>query len=116
MSENCTPNTELKANQDKARLTVDCVRQCFDMQDTYGLEPNQLKNRIRGIVEDVRAYDISIIQEALLDWRKSSSRIPTPYDISSRCEKINTKRYTGKKLSEFDGDYTAYKKYLNERK
>lgn len=84
------------------------------MQNTYGLEPEQLKNRMRGIVDDVVDFDIQVIRDAFINWRRSSREIPTPFDIRSRCEALRTKGFEGKRLSDFDGDFVAYKKYLEK--
>lgn len=100
-------------NADKKKQIVHCTRQLFDMQDTYGLTPEQLANRLRGIIEDVVEFDVVIINESFKKWRRSSPKIPTPFHIRKLCEEARAKNNTQKRLCDFDGDYTEYKKYIN---
>jgi hypothetical protein len=90
------------------------VRQCFDMQDTYGLRPEQLANRMRGIIEDTQGYSLAIIHKAFVEWRRTSPKIPTPYDIRTLCEKHRLLAFKGmKRFSDFDNDYIKYKNYID---
>lgn len=53
------------------------VRQCFDIQDTYGKTANQLDNLLRAMIEDLSHFDIGIIEKSFVQWRQVSEKIPT---------------------------------------
>ena len=86
------------------------VRQCFDILNTYGKSPDQLKSLMRAMVEDLSGYSVEKIDAGFLEWRRTSEKIPTPADIL----KIVRRNSEGdrKKYSDFDGNWTAYKSYL----
>lgn len=75
------------ASAQKITQIVTIVRQSFDIQNTYGKTPEQLKTLQKAMVEDLKAYDLDSINKAFLSWRQESANIPTPADIISIIER-----------------------------
>lgn len=63
------------------------VEQCYAIQNTYGKLPKQLKHLMRAMIEDLKQFELGLIEKAFLEWRRSSPNIPTPADIIKLIEK-----------------------------
>lgn len=76
------------------------VEQLFDIQDTYGLRPEQLKTRMKAMVEDLIGYPIERIEAAFVAWRRSQPKIPTPAHIRNLIEKAASEEERFKRLTQ----------------
>lgn len=109
--------------KEKAKQIMQMTRQLFAMQDTYGLKPKDLVYRMEAMVVDLASFPLKIIQDAFTEWRRTSPKIPTPFDILDTIEKLKARarrdNSTGfMKLDEFRqkkyGDWPEYKAYLQK--
>lgn len=67
---------------------------------------------MRVMILDLQEYPLVEINQAFTSWRKGEKEIPTVKGIIDELTKINfesNKRM--KRLSDFGGDWEAYKKY-----
>lgn len=60
---------------------MELTRQLFDIQNTFGKTPEQLKTLMMAMVQDLNGYSPQDVQNAFLRWRRMCSTIPTPADI-----------------------------------
>lgn len=75
------PSTESRTDTEKIRQIATIVRQCFDIQNTYGKTPEQLKTLQKAMIEDLKPYRLSDIEQAFVEWRQESPNIPAPANI-----------------------------------
>ncbi len=115
MEENITQPTLWQMSSQKSEQIAHLIQQCFAIQDTYGKSPEELKILMKAMIEDLKNYRLGEINIAFRKWREDHSKIPTPANILKILKARNAEaRIDQKKFSEFDGDWPAYKQYLND--
>lgn len=105
------------ANDESKRVIVERLQEMFSVQYTYGKTAEDLKTLMITMIEDVGGYSAEAIDRAFTIWRRKSDRIPTPSNILDICKEIAGERSKERKfktLSDFDGDFKAYKAYAIE--
>lgn len=113
LSRKSLPYTESMKTEQIARF----VRQCFDIQDTYGKTPDQLKTIMMAMIEDLSEFSLSLINEAFVKWRRTSPKIPTPFDIRKLVLEIKARKMKEAGFvhyADFEGGWPEYKKYLED--
>lgn len=112
-SRKSSPNT---ASTKTAQIGL-FVRQCFDIQDTYGKTPEQLKTIMMAMIEDLSEFSLVLIKEAFLKWRRTSHKIPTPFDIRRLVAEIKVRKMKEMgfvQFADFNGEWLEYEKYLEK--
>ena len=98
----------------KSAQIIRMVEQCFAMQDTYGKTDEQLEILMKAMVQDLSEYSESVVTQAFEEWRKTSPKIPTPFNIIKLANKYRTKSVDVMSWQNFEGTWAEYKQYLAE--
>lgn len=64
--------------------------QCFNVLDTYGRTPAQLKDTVALFLELLQDYPLPMIRDAFKKYAKSSREVPKPVDIIELMEAEST--------------------------
>lgn len=82
-SKNSLPSRELKPamSPQETEQIAHIVRQNYDILQTYGKDPEALKNMMRAFNDDLTGHKIESIREAFIKWRRKKNTMPTPADI-----------------------------------
>jgi len=102
----------------KTNQIIDMTRQLFDIQDTYGKTAKQLDNLLVAMVEDLREFQTQEIEAAFVEWRRTSHKIPAPFNIRDlilKAKKDKAKASHSKRWCDFDGSWAEYQEYLKEK-
>ena len=110
-----------ESSKDKSKQVLSLVQQCINSQYTFGKTEEQLSDLKRVMIMGLVEYRVEDINEAFLEWMRENEKHPTLNGILKILNKILGKRFrenhgVTKKLSDFHGNFVAYKNYLIELK
>ena len=74
------PESSLGMEYKISQITA-MTRQCFDCLDTYGKTPEQLETLMMAMIDDLSPYELPMIENAFLTWRKTQEKVPTSAGI-----------------------------------
>lgn len=68
-----------------------------------------------AMVEDLKKFPLSAIENAFRKWRQTKSQVPTPAEIIKLVDAQTAEGRKGiKKFQDFGGTWQEYKAYLDE--
>jgi hypothetical protein len=57
------------------------IMQCFNVLNVYGKKEEALSDIVQMFILALEDHDINEIEKAFIEWIKTSSVMPTPFDI-----------------------------------
>lgn len=75
--------------KEEARQLTNFISQCFDALETYGKEPEQLKNMNAAFQLVLAPYTTEQVKSAFLFYLSNYKKIPVPSDIVSIIKRGN---------------------------
>jgi len=92
------------------------VAQSFHIFNRYGKQNDAIPDTTRAFIDDLSEFDADEITAGFKAWRKYNDGMPTPSGIIKEINKTKIARHAREKtLSDFDGDWSQYKQYLDQK-
>ncbi len=67
-------------------------------------------------MEDLKGHSIEAVNKAFLEWRRTQEGLPTCAGVLKILDRHAQEKNRGeKRYADFNGDWPAYKKYLDSR-
>jgi hypothetical protein len=104
-------------SQAKRDAVIKGMTLCYSCLNNSGKSEFDFEVSVNFMIDHLRPYGLSEIEEAFLYWASSQEHLPKPVNISNRileCRKIKRASSPDKFLAwnEFHGDWNQYKEHL----